>query len=131
MPLVAIKEWMFCGEFTPALMDPLMYRARLIHMVTLVGAATCIEKGEVTGNQQRRTVVGHRIGTGKDCTSLAVRTVAVGKKERLFCRKAIFDDHPFADKTASQHGAGIDPRRTGNDKITGSHIRPDVGRRHS
>lgn len=60
-----------------------MDRPQFIHMITLIGAATGIQKRIHTGYQQAAFMHRHGEGAGKDSTSLSVLERTIAKQKRV------------------------------------------------
>ena len=113
------------AELASPQVNPLMYGSRLVHVIALIGSATGIEKREVSGDQQRRTMMRNGIRPGENGARLAVIEMAVRKKERVLGRESVLDHHALADETAAQHRSGIDRSRASDDEVARRHARSD------
>ena len=91
-------------------------------MVTLIGTGT--------GNQQRRLMVGYRIGSGKNSARLPVLSLAVAEKQRIRGRVVVSQLACLPHEAAAQHSSVIYMRPGRDDEIITNHPMPDVYRRH-
>ena len=77
-----------------------MDRTKLIHVVALVRARTCIHEREHARYEQGRFMVGYGIWTRKNCTSLTVLPLAVAEEKRIRCRIGVTELAGLADETS-------------------------------
>jgi len=91
-----------------ALHNALMDGPQLVHVVTLVGAASGVHEREHAGNEEGALVVGDGERAGENGAGLAVFPLAVGEEEAVRCGVAVPQGAALSHEAALQGGVVVD-----------------------
>ena len=93
--------------------------SELVHVVALVAAAACVHEREQACDEERRLVVRHGEGAGKDGAGFAVLLLAVAEEERVAGRVAVAEHAGLTDVDARERRAVLDAAAVLDDEVVG------------